>query len=872
MSTADSPYAQVLDAAGSPFAQLLDVCVSCGVRPGRCTGCRLDQPASLAPQLVGASAQVSRMLRTDDVIVTAVHADRVQLIDASGAVFERSADKLRNVRTIDRPDRTIAGSLVAAPRIFDVSQPQRDRLGELAISSLDRSDDATRVQAFSEILELWGTSAAELLDRIPVRDTTRTWLTARHLAAQGDVLGSLRMFATLPRGSFSGRLVYWFSAERRLPRDMRDLVREEAAAFMAGDSIERVAAQILLARLDNRSFDATVGELARQCADLDPVWGAFLADFKSRVDDEVTKLLSGSGEAVEGSFLAQLPLPIVDDLIDAGRISRSSLETFDGSNANYLRARIDPETLSDEAVSLLGMRDEVLRRSIRPEALPPTNLSEEEEETYRTWLAARGGTGPGAVEAAARVVASRASEAATELLLLAKDDTALPTDEVLQEADLYRLLLERAERQPPRPNLDREALTPLQRDFVARSLLRHGKELLHDWRHNDALAAAKRTLQFAQQETVRDEALNLIAACQWLRGEEDSAIAALEAAVAGEYTLPLLANIGVVAAELRPDIAAQRLAKLVAEAPDRPLQLAAARRATLIWSTTDSPWRAESDDLPTELAVPLRRLLVDDIDLADFTWLIRLLADHDREWLSTASLASSPHARTHEAQIFAARAKGPDELVGALAASLRQEDVPAWIHDFRDDLVEHIIQALIADEPDFGAVAFGAAVVEKGLPIPLTARIPLRACIARGVALNIDTEEGEPADRFLDWLIEDQRALNHIPPEERRRAEIALRFGFAALAGSVVAFRFGVWRSVAEAYDEMIHQLRSMPSYRIDEQAVSRAAQRMLAPIRDNLEALARFTPHLDDELGEKLHQLINMNRELADALQQFTR
>ena len=184
---------------------------------------------------------------------------------------------------------------------------------------------------------------------------------------------------------------------------------------------------------------------------------------------------------------------------------------------------------------------------------------------------------------------------------------------------------------------------------------------LADWR--GGVMAARRCLSLATIESVRDEAQNLLACGLHNLGDHAAALRELEDAIKGDYSVALLANIGVVAAELDAELAAQHLGRIVREAPTVAMRMNAARSALVMWRSDRKvvAGRVEGHGgvLPTVLREPLRAMIGEQITLDDFRLIVSAMADFDPKWLTArTSLSGSPHRSSLEAKYFVAKADG----------------------------------------------------------------------------------------------------------------------------------------------------------------------------------------------------------------------
>src|SRR5690606_33939995 len=274
---------------------------------------------------------------------------------------------------------------------------------------------------------------------------------------------------------------------------------------------------------------------------------------------------------------------------------------------------------------------------------------------------------------------------------------------------------------------------------------------LYAWDWSAALEAARTCLRFAVDETLRDEAHNLIAAAQWQLGNDEAASQALAVALDGEYTAALQVNYAVVASELEPQQAAAHLSKLVREAPDLPLRISAAMQAVRLWRSGQQ-WR-QGDPLPADLAGAVRSRVVAPLESGTFRDLVRLLATHDHQWLAVpGALAGSPHQSTLAARIWTANARGAEEFVKELAAALRGSP-ERWVEELRDQVIQDLVEQL--RQPGGSQLwRYGLLLLQHQFPVPLNLRVVVLALAVPEVCAGMDKRTAEPATTFLTWLEE----------------------------------------------------------------------------------------------------------------------
>lgn len=281
---------------------------------------------------------------------------------------------------------------------------------------------------------------------------------------------------------------------------------------------------------------------------------------------------------------------------------------------------------------------------------------------------------------------------------------------------------------------------------------------LGDW--STARQAARRCLVLATDETIRDEAQNLLACALHNAGDHAGALRELQTAIEGEYSVALLANIGVVAAHLDPELAAGHLARIVREAPTLAMRVNAAGQALHTWQTDSTNiWRGEDPDrqqLPAVLRQPLRSVLLEPIDLDDFRAIASVLALHDSQWLATPeSLRSSPHRDSLEARYFRARALASQDMfattVDVLGTVQDWEQAPEWITAARGNLVRQTIEFLFdhLDDPDNTAGLIAHALVEKVTGLPARERVVLALLAVATLTYHLSEQDLEIAESLV---------------------------------------------------------------------------------------------------------------------------
>ncbi|MDQ3788707.1 MAG: hypothetical protein M3422_15865, partial [Actinomycetota bacterium] len=291
-----------------------------------------------------------------------------------------------------------------------------------------------------------------------------------------------------------------------------------------------------------------------------------------------------------------------------------------------------------------------------------------------------------------------------------------------------------------------------------------------------AAHAARRCNELTTPEVVRDEAQNLLACALHNLGDHLGAMRELEEAIEGSYSVALLANIGVVAAHLDPELAAGHLARIVREGPTIAMRVNAVRRALAIWEGDGGKlWSGDGADgrtLPTVLREPLRSIVVEPIDLEAFRVVVSALARYDAAWLAApSSLRGSPHHRTLEARYHVALAAQDlfRSVVDVFATVTDWSTAPEWLCVARDDLVQQTIEFLLehVDDPDntAGVVAHGLVTKVRGLPE--RDQVVLAFLAVATLAHHLTEQDGEVADELVDLFRRYEGRTDAVDPEQR---------------------------------------------------------------------------------------------------------
>jgi tetratricopeptide (TPR) repeat protein len=761
-------------------------------------------------------------------------------------------------------------------------------------AALDGVEDelAARLLALDALL----LKDAVLLERLPLTKAERQWLIAVQAAADGESIVTVAAIVSLPHDAYRPKLGL--------------LAKHVRAAAAAGGDLAPIAAH-LEPYLDSEPLAALLfRELGfsalREGSEQDILQIAYqdraLAGALPLPEDLACELggafdaLTGQAPAAPGVVrslptnarvllalgdprpglirtedIDDVPLPLLDDLLDttavAGDVALAG--STDPHRTRYLYARIAPGMLDDADIEQLEHNDEHARRifcQADPQALEAAGQSAALRH-YRSLLAfARGEQGaledlhPQARPAVEDLLGLRAAKAEGRPLSQALGET------LLADPSMWPVLIDIAGPTALKPTPELQRRFP---EFAEWLALHEAREHLFLGEWHAAANAAERCLVLAKAEAVRDEALNLKACALHNRGEDAQAIAALEKAIEGAHSEALLANIGIVAAGLEPEVAARHLGVLIDEAPTTPLRAAAAHRALTIWSSVDTgSWRnSDNSPLPDAFQDALRRLVLAPLELEDFRCFASVLARYDSEWFaSEPNIASSPHAGSLEARFYVARAQDLVRMIEVMGKAIAHGSPPQWILDERDSLRSAALDILFEnlDEPDsmFGTVAL--AMVDNAVLADQEDRVLFTALGIAGITHHLSERNEEVADRVVALLHQLRGDWQQLHGEDRERIESLVELATRRVAINLLHARARDFDEGVDVFNAAIdlggNAEPGSPAYM---EALRRfdATANMCRSIRDELR---RWVPIVDHEgVRDELNKLIEMTRDL---------
>jgi hypothetical protein len=606
-----------------------------------------------------------------------------------------------------------------------------------------------------------------------------------------------------------------------------------------------------------------------------PVVAAIGPDVRTLVSLRTGSRLLGPAD------VARLGTELADDLVDAGALAPATVAAAPVAPdaALYLRARVDPGGLTDDEVRAAGHVEEEARRTF---PLPDPRTIEALGDTPQLRH----------FRALALLRLNRRSEMAlddllpatrpqVEHLLATLDEAAgeaeleeVLSDEVLADPTAWPVLVALAGDGAVAPTAGLAARFPAFCEWLA---LNAAREHLFrgDW--VAAQEAAQRCLTLATAENVRDEALNLKACALHYLGDDATAVRALEDAIDGAYSVALLANIGVVAARLQPELAAGYLGRLMREAPTTGMQVAAGMRAIGIWTTAaEGSWRsADGSELPLVIRDPLRELVTADMGIDDFRAFVTILAVKDGAWLAQPSaLSGSPHAGSLEARIYQARARGLGDLVKALATEVGTPGTPQWVLDerraLRDATVEIALENIDEQTNAFGFLAL--TMQEAGLLDTTYDQVLFGAVGLGATAYDLTERNEELLDRLVTKLVDMRGVWSGMPEDDRTRLAPIIELATRRVAINRMRARDRDMSALIDTFNSVVNTAnvtqRGTPMWSLvvtrmrPVQARAVAIRKELTPLRDIVE---------HDGVRDDIQLTINKTYELEGRCAQFT-
>ena len=594
----------------------------------------------------------------------------------------------------------------------------------------------------------------------------------------------------------------------------------------------------------------------------------------------ITAALSGGGNVTTpgGQLLAALngtsggpvrvdrsvPLSLIDDVIDRG-CSVELTDEWDDADRRYVVARQHPEQLTDNEVLELSFGEEALRRARSGQLATFGHLLNPDEQ-LSVAITALVESGRSLDAAALESLGDSPTAQELKTVIEAGEWTNLPLT-LVENPGIGNLLVELA---PP----DREPRSPIEAGVMARSALRASQRSLFEWDWDSAVRQGQRGLALSDDEVVRDELMNVIAAALWMRGKQTEALHLLRKALEGQYTMPLVCNAAAVAATLDVPVALSELSRLAREAPDEVMRLVAAERAFVVWQNSVDD--EDDPEPPAVLMAALRSLLTLNVSDDRYRHVLRILAEHDADWMAKQPPAAfGRRGASPEARVYRARAKGLSEFIAELASVHQVTPRPAWVEEEAVRLGSFLVGFLANNLGEDGAitgVSIAMDVLSTSLPLPAEVHIRLVALVSASVGDVID--EGEPKDEFLVWFKAARARTKELAGDEKDELIRILNAGGDRLAGSYFTFRHSQVNELIDIFNRFLEEADQFArTGQLNERAFKDAMKAVASDASSHLatikKALAIVT---DPELRVAGNELRDLASELVDRSKEMSR
>lgn len=735
------------------------MCWSCGLGdPGNpCRECSSATTIQrMALDRTGSACVVGRDLNFVEGIVLRDQGEVLSVLHSEGSVDEFSQDDVQ----LGQPTPGISQAcspagqllLLSGSPTFAALRGSPDVVERLVRQMVTSDLQAQRLLAV-DALRCHGW--ARVLDWLDLTESEKSWLRSIYHAETGDWSACFAELSRLPHQRYPARaqlLLQGRNALRALPAQRASVVetlqdqdepwvRLLALWLNGGDAIG--LNEVALAATDRSPRILQLVAALRE--------GNSVRDFVDIAPDAraLDALTNTRPWAVSPSDIKGRTLTYIDELIDRGQMNFRDIPNYrallDGPGAAYVTARLDPRQLSDDEVEEYGPVTERERRALLRGELTITAQSDS-PGLRKVALVEQALTG------SREALNELRAQLRPEQLRILEDacgsiaDGRFPDPGTLVDRTLW-------------PSLERElgpdriaaasdrASSPESRAFVAWASLRAAKGELHRWHWEAARDLAQSALRTSNEETISDEALNLIAAAQHQMGNHSVAFRALAKALEGEYNAALQSNAVSVATHAAPNEAAALLATLVAQAPDLDARLAAAQRGIRMWRESQG-----ATPFPSDFVRALRHIIVEPIDMDDFTAIAEVLASEDEDWFANqGSLRGSPHEKAPRTQFLRTRIRDYAQAIRLLAKFLRsgsRED--PWLRNERDLMVGMVINAMHEQQEAIAFANVAYEMVDAGLPMDVAARHEMILLAARENCLVMNPEEACLRDDRVD--------------------------------------------------------------------------------------------------------------------------
>jgi hypothetical protein len=581
-----------------------------------------------------------------------------------------------------------------------------DRLGELAGQWAARTKGTMRRLVEDALALGWN----DVVEWAPLTDSEKAWRRAHEAAAYGDV-GALFVHLTdLPPAGYAQRvglvLPYlpallrdrgkwlpvidgWVTAGLPKATLVRDLIGPAWDRSLSA-GVDLLAGAGREARSQEWATELaalTDGSTTRTLVADAPSWTALAAYGRGHAGLDLTE---------ETAALVAAPIPIIDELIDAGRLRPSAdLSAFPPPVRTYLTARLRPEDLDDDAIRAVGHDVELARRRYLArdrgalEAIP----RQPGVVHYHALFDVLDGKPPDPERLRPDAAELLAMAARTSKLIEESGTASLPAP-IRQDRSLWTLFAGQARAGKLAVSIEDRDRSPALGQW---SDLQRLVGLIWEGRWRDASTLGEKLVSTLEVERLQDEALNLTAYALDQLGDSERALRQLQRAMEGAYTEALLINTSIVATKVDPVMAEATLARIVQEAPTHELRAAAMRRAIDLWHATE-----EMPELPSVLVPSLTAVLSSPCSFEDYVFFIRVASNVMPRTVVELPDPGDDRSGPHRAYRAWARLQVDDNftlvhLAKELVALHRSEGGASWFMSEWRDILEGVRSSIFVD-------------------------------------------------------------------------------------------------------------------------------------------------------------------------------
>jgi tetratricopeptide (TPR) repeat protein len=403
-------------------------------------------------------------------------------------------------------------------------------------------------------------------------------------------------------------------------------------------------------------------------------------------------------------------------------------------------------------------------------------------------------------------------------------------------------------------------------EFGAWALSSEGRERFSEWNWHQADQLFEQWGRVAPSPAHKAEALNCRAAIAHLDGNVEEALKYLEVALAMHEDPSLFVNRAVLLADSDPGGAVEALANAsLASRGSQAVDLGLAAMHRYL--------DAENLAYGTRLRTAIRAIATGAMPLDDHHRLMRVMVEHDSDWVAVASnTRSSPLARSWEHRVRVAQASGPSQYIDCLGQALTDPDALPWVEQERLALVRGVIAAMEDDDPPPTAPAIALLLVEHGFLSDPVQKAAVLCYAVRSAFATFDLGEDDPADALAESLLAARKDLARSSADDRSKLEPEINSCldlFVLIRRECIRASLG---RAAIAHDHLIADFRASGGGWAARRTVRGTALDLIGPVTE-LETQLRNALELatDVDVRSETRQLADAAGELRRSFEEMT-